>query len=240
MTGRSGAQQDVNANMQASTPRFNVTDAVTGEMVAQVQHQASEVIAHSLDLMQRRGIEIPTDLRGFATDPNQARDLATFATENNWNAFYEQLRHCTSNETARELYEQIRNQYLAMRNTETAVKYEPYHGTAEGNGLLQFGIDTGRELQQVHGHSDAIRSFIRNAGEDLNETQRADMLRAAAQYGAPASDIFSIAHEWNLSQSSGREIQNNILQLLEMLLAALRIAIEAYRRLQDDENESRL
>ncbi|MBU0591258.1 hypothetical protein KKF81_01520, partial [Candidatus Micrarchaeota archaeon] len=46
--------------------------------------------------------------------------------------------------------------------------------------------------------------------------------------------------EWNLSQSSGREIQNNILQLLEMLLAALRIAIEAYRRLQDDENESRL
>ncbi|MBU1886091.1 hypothetical protein KKG55_00020, partial [Candidatus Micrarchaeota archaeon] len=84
MTGRSGAQQDVNANMQASTPRFNVTDAVTGEMVAQVQHQASEVIAHSLDLMQRRGIEIPTDLRGFATDPNQARDLATFATENNW------------------------------------------------------------------------------------------------------------------------------------------------------------
>ncbi|MBU0457910.1 hypothetical protein KKF03_00490, partial [Patescibacteria group bacterium] len=62
----------------------SVAHAVTGEMVAQVQHQASEVIAHSLDLMQRRGIEIPTDLRGFATDPNQARDLATFATENNW------------------------------------------------------------------------------------------------------------------------------------------------------------
>ncbi|MBD3210096.1 hypothetical protein GF318_01825 [Candidatus Micrarchaeota archaeon] len=235
-------------------------------MVAQIGHGPEVTPRVEVDTVgeQSRAVENALESTELltATEPLQnteRRELLEAVRMGDENAFNRRMEEYSSAHEQPGLLDRVRYGFVRfiylekLRTTQERRSQEAFsiedrrlRDASVSRGLSDVS-DTVREmgrLSEEHSVSSLSRESLSNIGENLSPEQRADMLRAAAEAGFPASAIFSLEQEWGLAEEPVDEdqlppargaamgIQRDIRGRIEDLL-------NNWRQAQDEESKKR-
>jgi len=222
--------QETEEGAQESNRNQTVEEAMDNTHITQArdevqQQQLADARTTVPELAEQA--ELPTDIvEELRENPSISKELVYCAQQENQEAFYNTVRDIMSQQQAESLYQETVNHIHDEFLLHLSTIYHKFHGTETGNAMMMVSAD------MMQGDIARQSQWLQDAGASLDDQQRADMLRAAVDYGFSASSVFNLQRIWNLFDAdiSGGTTNPGTMNLNQFMTESMRKMLEKLRK----------